>query len=101
MRRMWAAGAAIVLCLALGGIPVVAQSPSPAPARLALVTGTMDCFSMGTYTETSQNGATHGHLPDVSCSTRMSDPRVSGQVRLDLDGACYPTWGARARSRTI
>jgi hypothetical protein len=29
MRRPWAVGTAIVMCLALGGTPVVAQSPSP------------------------------------------------------------------------
>jgi sugar lactone lactonase YvrE len=27
MRRMWAAGAAMLMCLVLGGVPVVAQSP--------------------------------------------------------------------------
>jgi len=30
MRTLWAAGAAIVMCLALGGLPALAQEPSPA-----------------------------------------------------------------------
>ena len=34
MRRLWAAGAAIVVCLALGGVPVLAQSEEP--GRLTL-----------------------------------------------------------------
>ena len=43
MRRMWAAGAAIVVCLALGGAPAVGQEASaPAPGP-ALVTGTETC----------------------------------------------------------
>jgi hypothetical protein len=32
MRRLWAASAAIVVCLALGGIPAVAQEASEGPA---------------------------------------------------------------------
>ena len=32
MRRLWAASAAIVVCLVLGGLPVVAQEASPAPS---------------------------------------------------------------------
>ena len=32
MRRMWAAGAAMVMCLTLGGLPTLAQEASPAPA---------------------------------------------------------------------
>jgi hypothetical protein len=34
MRRSWAAGAAIVMCLGLGGVPAVAQSPAPSGAGL-------------------------------------------------------------------
>jgi hypothetical protein len=29
MRRMWAAGAAMLVCLALGGLPALAQEVSP------------------------------------------------------------------------
>ena len=47
MRRLWAAGAAIVMCLALGGLPALAQGASavptataaPAPTPSAVVTG--------------------------------------------------------------
>jgi hypothetical protein len=31
MRRLWAAGAAMFVCLALGGLPALAQDASPAP----------------------------------------------------------------------
>ena len=45
MRRMWAAGAAIVMCLSLGGVPALAQEASPtatatpAPTPSVIVTG--------------------------------------------------------------
>jgi len=35
MRRMWATSAAIVMCLALGGLPTLAQEASPVPAAVA------------------------------------------------------------------
>ena len=38
MRRLWAAGAAIATCLALGGLPALAQDASPSPASSAGVT---------------------------------------------------------------
>jgi hypothetical protein len=34
MRRLWAAGAAIVMCLTLGGVPAVAQEPSSEPSEV-------------------------------------------------------------------
>ena len=36
MRRLWAAGAAIVMCLALGGMPVAAQEESPGASPTAM-----------------------------------------------------------------
>ena len=35
MRRMWAASAAIVTCLALGGVPALAQEGSAVPTSTA------------------------------------------------------------------
>lgn len=63
MRRMWAAGAAILVCLALGGLPAMAQSDA------VRVTTTVDCdFSTST------------------CSYTASDPRVSGAGSIVLSG---------------
>jgi hypothetical protein len=49
MRKLWAAGAAILVCLALGGVPVLAQSPATSPVQMtpAMVTGTSDCSGPG------------------------------------------------------
>ncbi|MGD8487050.1 MAG: hypothetical protein PVG27_12135 [Chloroflexota bacterium] len=94
MRKMWAAGAAIVLCLALGGVPVVGQdetepvaslatSPAPAPMVPAMVTGEFECFDR------------------ANCEERMSDPRVNGvhtptMIReIDVPGANgFVAWGS-------
>jgi len=48
MRRLWAAGAAILMCLALGGMPVVGQEASQGPATTmptdeVVFTGTATC----------------------------------------------------------
>jgi hypothetical protein len=98
MRRMWAAGAAIVVCLALGGIPVVAQSPSPGPTATpstptgpALVTGMRQCA--GTFSSTSVDGVQLGQMPDLTCTNTMSDPRITGPGTAVFNGACYPPNG--------
>lgn len=90
MRRMWAAGLAMLVCLALGGLPVVAQSPSPgqspaAQAGYVAVTGTSDCV-LGTagpmqlasppYTLTNQV---------LKCDEVASDPRVTGQSTVAIN----------------
>jgi hypothetical protein len=63
MRRMWAAGAAILVCLALGGLPAMAQSDA------VRVTTTVDCdFSTST------------------CSYAASDTRVTGTGSVVLSG---------------
>ena len=70
MRGMWAAGAALLVCLALGGTPVVAQGETE--MRPALITGTEHC---------SVDDASPSPIPadvDVACDQRLSDPRVTG-----------------------
>lgn len=99
MRRMWAAGAAIVMCLALGGVPVVAQEATGTPSASttaasvpALVTGKEQCVSGG-YSDTNVNGVTRGQIPEFTCTITMSDPRVTGSAKGSLFDACYPASG--------
>ena len=84
MRRMWAAGAAIVVCLALGGVPAVAQSPSApiAQAGPALVTGTQTCGFVATAdaTQVRIEGVRRDQA-GLECVSKVSDPRVSGPVK--------------------
>ena len=43
MRRMWAAGAAMVMCLALGGLPALAQDETEPAGGNAWIVGTASC----------------------------------------------------------
>jgi len=65
MRKMWAAAAAIVVCLALGGTAAMAQTASDA----VRVTTTVDC-----------------DFADSTCSYTASDPRVEGTGSNGLSG---------------
>jgi hypothetical protein len=64
MRRAWAAGAAFIVCLALGGAAALAQEVSPAPSRAAPPAG-----------------------PDGPTAEELV--LLSG-VRKDLQGTCVP-----------
>ena len=71
MRRLWAAGAAILMCWTLGGLPVMAQSPSPSsPPGMAAVTGKDTCD----FT----------NYPVMKCAEVASDPRVSGTAKRTI-----------------
>jgi hypothetical protein len=73
MRRLWAAAAAIVVCVALDGLPVLAQEPGVAVA----VTATQVC-----------SGGPH---PWGACAHNASDPRVSGALTIaDQGGVTLP-----------
>jgi hypothetical protein len=89
MRRMWAAGAAAAMCLALGALPAVARSPSASPttqAEYAAVTGTSDCHDVTTPGE-QQFAAPPYTLTDqvMACTKTASDPRVSGRATTVLN----------------
>jgi S-formylglutathione hydrolase FrmB/CubicO group peptidase (beta-lactamase class C family) len=99
MRRLWAAGAAVVTSLALAGMPIVAQSPvptggvpasgSPGP-RAAQVHGTIvGCGNGQDATTTSANGVDSFRDQVVRCTYSASDPRVSGPEVAHLSGDCY------------
>jgi hypothetical protein len=65
MRRLWAAGAATLLSLVVGGAPGMAQSPPASmPPGMAAVTGTDTCDFTG--------------FPVITCTEVASDPRVNG-----------------------
>lgn len=69
---MWAAGAATVMCLALGA-PVMAQDASPAADGPILVTATQTCA-----------WDTPGDVLTATCTHVASDPRVSGPATSTL-----------------
>jgi hypothetical protein len=108
MRRMWAVGAAILVCLALGGVRAVAQSPaggsppvvSPAatPGRVAWVTGTATCptADLGSGS-TDAAGVQHFRNGTFKCVTTTSDARVSGRHSTTTWNADW--WGSPDLSR--
>jgi hypothetical protein len=94
MKRMWAAGAAVLLCLALG-VPALAQEPSESPGASpvmptgpALVEGTMTCQGPGD-TRTYGEGWFRGNQ-SLTCHTDLDDPRVAGPGTLGWNYVCYP-----------
>ena len=89
MRSMWVAGAAIVVCLLLGGATTAAQSPGAgqSPAAWTVVTGTSDCSLTTAGTAPSPPPYVLANQV-VTCADVSSDPRVTGTsvVALNVEG---------------
>jgi hypothetical protein len=97
MRRMWAVGAAIVMCLVLSAVPGASQSALPTTGT-AWVSGTQDCSVVDEGTRTVVDGVTLVRDQAIDCVKTMTDPRVSGtshiQYNHDDHGAAGVTfWG--------
>jgi hypothetical protein len=101
MRRLWAAGAAMFVCLGLGGVPAAGQTPSftPDPRQPAVaVTGTAS-YSDGVGGTVTKVGLIR-QTRDVTFSETdtVSDPRVSGEGSCTWNQDAYPgevgiSWG--------
>jgi hypothetical protein len=96
MRKLWAAGAAIVVCLALGGVPVAAQEASGEPSAAsampdgpALVTGTQTCAAGDPDSRTWDGPVLTGHNATINCTDVMSDERVSGPDSGEWNYVCH------------
>jgi hypothetical protein len=103
MRRLWAASAAIVVCLALGAPPTLGQdeptaggSPLATPATsepVTWVSGTAHCYEadLGDATIDAE-GVQHFRDGTFRCRMRTDDPRVSGTHSTTTWNA--DMWGA-------
>ena len=79
MRRLWASAAAIVVCLAVGGLPALAEEASALPGDAVAVTGMiLGMCEVEAGTETTVDGVRQWRGWTVACRESMSDPRVSG-----------------------
>ena len=79
MRRLWAAAAAMVACLALGWFPAEAQEASALPGESVEVTGTiLGMCDVDAGTDTTVGSVREWRGGTVTCRESMSDPRVSG-----------------------
>jgi hypothetical protein len=103
MRRMWAAGAAGLMCLALGGVPALAQEASNRPpVSPVAVSGTWDC----TRTVPGRRGTSDGLMwggtgvrgQVLACDLALSDPRVIGPTTITFNDDCFGAecvfWGS-------
>ena len=81
MRRLWAAVAAVLVCLALGGLPVAGQEASEGPAS-TLPTGEL----VFTGTATCGFGSPEEWL--------TSDPMVTGPCSIDVQRSGGPIPGS-------
>jgi hypothetical protein len=88
MRRSWAVAAAIVMCLALGGVPVSGQSPSE-PSSAVWVTGTATCPTVEDGTTDTVGGVEQVRGRVAECTYTASDPRVAEPTTNTSDWNCY------------
>ncbi len=79
MRRLWAAAAAIFVCLVLGGLPAVAQDASALPGESVAVTGMiLGICEVEAGTDETVDSVRQWRGWTVTCRESLSDPRVSG-----------------------
>ena len=107
MRKMWTTGAAIVMCLALGGLPALAQeasptggapttaSPAATPGPVTVVEGAASCSADLDWT-TDPDGTQHVRDGTFICTVTTDDPRVGGTEtaswNIDLWGSPESTF---------
>lgn len=97
MRRLWAATAAMLVCLALGAMPTLGQS-TPEPTGAAHVTGTETIHSNVVVDSKDQVGdVMQWRGVHATSDEAASDPRVSGagtiDGNIDIYGMNGVQWG--------
>lgn len=88
MRRMWAADAAIVVCLALGGIPALAQEASPPaalPAAAATTPLALDCVQTADGVAGAQGSMGTISGVQLTCDLTAADARLSGEMTMSVE----------------
>ena len=97
MRRMWAAGAAIVVCLALGGMPVLAQEATIPPGPVAVDVAHACRLTTG-FSTTYEDGVELLRDGVISCDVTADDDRLTGPLTLHVSCDCTAVgcscWGA-------
>jgi hypothetical protein len=94
MRKLWAAGAAIVVCLAFGGVPALAQEASNSPTvSPVVVSGTWGCTKTDPGTRGTSDGLMWGGTGArdqvLECDLALSDPRVIGPTTITFNDDCF------------
>ena len=98
MRGMWAAGAAMVMCLAFGGLPAAGQGESPSPEPTAVYDASTavnihieeaECVTGDQGATTYANGVKQLRGWTRHCRYDGADPRLSGWSDIVLNADCY------------
>ncbi len=96
MRTLWATGAAIVVCLALG-VPVAGQE-SPAHTGPVTVDVTQTCRLTTGFSSTYESGVELLRGGEISCDVAADDARLTGPLTVQVDCDCTVAgcscWGA-------
>ena len=87
MRRLWVAGAAMLVCLVLGTIPAAAQKASDSPTiSPVVVSGTWGCTKTDPGTRGTSDGLMWGGTGArdqvLACDLALDDPRVVGPTTI-------------------
>ena len=89
MRRHWAAGAAIMVCLMLGGLSALGQEASEVPSGAVWVTGTASCPTVDPGTTTTVDGVEQVRGRVAACTYTSSDPRVAEPTTNSVNLDCF------------
>jgi hypothetical protein len=83
MRSLWAARAAVLVCLALGGVPVAAQE-APEPTVGVHISGTETIhLPVEIESQTQVGDVTQMRGVHATATERIDDPRLSGTATID------------------
>jgi hypothetical protein len=90
MRRMWAASAAMVACLALGAMTTTAQDETEPVGGNAWYVGTATCPEVvSPGTATYENGVEQVRDAVYDCMSATDAPRLNGPYTLHHNYDCY------------
>ena len=90
MRRLWAAGAAVLVCLALGGGLATAQDETDPVGGNAWYVGTATCPEVvSPGTATLENGVQQVRDAVLDCMSATDAPRLNGPYTLHHNYDCY------------
>jgi hypothetical protein len=98
MRRLCAAGAAIVVCLAVGAVPALAQDETETAGGFWVTGTTISSVMVEAGTRTQVGDVTQTRGETFTDTMAMSDPRVSGTGTGTWNQDGYPgdigiSWG--------
>ena len=87
MRRLWAASAAMLVCMLLGAVPAAAQEASIPPGPVVVATAST-CSLTTDYSSTYESGVELLRGGEISCDMTADDARLTGPLTVRVDCDC-------------